>query len=118
VTHQGNNLNSFGESIFKGTDGFKESILRSLYRSQRDKRGLICSDYPKILEECGDVVRKQEVIQQPKQELVVKKRMKSKVVKSITKVNPKLKIDCYKKWKCIVGTCDDMINENGCLINN
>ena len=40
------------------------------------------------------------------------------VVKSITKVNPKLKIDCYKKWKCIVGTCDDMINENGCLINN
>ena len=46
VTLQGKDLNSFGESDIKGTDGFKESILRSLYRSQRDKRGLICSDYP------------------------------------------------------------------------
>ena len=55
VTLQGKDLNSFGESDTKGTDGFKESILRSLYRSQRDKRGLICSDYPKILEECGGV---------------------------------------------------------------
>ena len=58
VTLQGNNLNSFGDASSFGTDGFKESILRSLYRSQRDKRGLICSDYPKILEECGGVVRK------------------------------------------------------------
>ena len=46
VTLQGKDLNSFGESNTKGTDGFKESILRSLYRSQREKRGLICSDYP------------------------------------------------------------------------
>ena len=38
VTLQGNDLNSFGESNKKGTDRFKESILRSLYRSQRDKR--------------------------------------------------------------------------------
>ena len=45
VTLQGNNLNSFGDASNVGTDGFKESILRSLYRSQRDKRGLICSDY-------------------------------------------------------------------------
>ena len=58
VTLQGNNLNSFGDASNVGTDGFKESILRSLYRSQRDKRELICSDYPKILEECGGVVRK------------------------------------------------------------
>ena len=47
VTLQGKDLNSFGESYTKGTDGFKESILRSLYRSQRDKWELICSDYPK-----------------------------------------------------------------------
>ena len=37
VTLQGKDLNSFVESNIKGTDGFKESILRSLYRSQRDK---------------------------------------------------------------------------------
>ena len=53
VTLQGKDLNSFGESNISGTDRFKESILRSLYRSQRDKRGLICSDYLNILEECG-----------------------------------------------------------------
>ena len=58
VTLQGNNLNSFGDASIVGTDGFQQSLLRSIYRSQRDKRELICSDYPKILEECGDVVRK------------------------------------------------------------
>ena len=58
VTLQGNELNSFGDATIVGTDGFQEAILRSLYRSQRDKRELICSDYPKILEECGGVVRK------------------------------------------------------------
>ena len=40
VTLQGKDLNSFGESDKKGTDGFKESILRSLYRSQKDRREL------------------------------------------------------------------------------
>ena len=58
VTLQGNNLNSFGDATIVGTDGFQQAILRSIYRSQRDKRNLICSDYPKILEECGGVVRK------------------------------------------------------------
>ena len=60
VTLQGDNLNSFGDSTNVGTDGFQQAILRSLYRSQRDKRELICSDYPKILEECGDEVEKSE----------------------------------------------------------
>ena len=58
VTLQGNNLNSFGDATIVGTDGFQQSLLRSIYRSQRDKRELICSDYPKILEECVGVVRK------------------------------------------------------------
>ena len=62
VTLQGNELNSFGDATIVGTDGFQEAILRSLYRSQRDKREMICSDYPKILEECGGVVKKQEVV--------------------------------------------------------
>ena len=51
VTLKGNNLNSFGDSLQDGTDGFQESILRSIYRSQRDKRDLICGDYGNILEE-------------------------------------------------------------------
>ena len=54
VTLKGNNLNSFGDSLQDGTDGFQESILRSIYRSQRDKRDLICGDYGNILEECGE----------------------------------------------------------------
>ncbi len=58
VTLQGNNLNSFGDANIEGTDGFQQSLLRSIYRSQRDKRELICSDYPNILKECGGVVKK------------------------------------------------------------
>ena len=58
VSLRGEGINSFGDSSLEGTDGFQQSILRSIYRSQRDKRELICSDYPKILEECGGVVRK------------------------------------------------------------
>jgi hypothetical protein len=58
VTLQGNNLNSFGDSNTIGTDGFQQSLLRSIYRSQRDKRKLICSDYPDILKECGGFVSK------------------------------------------------------------
>ena len=53
VTLKGNDLNSFGDSTQEGTDGFQESILRSIYRSQRDKRNLICGDYGNLLEECG-----------------------------------------------------------------
>ena len=135
VTMQGDQLNSFGESSSVGTDGFKESILRSLYRSQRDKRGLICSDYPNILEECGDVVKNQEVVQQPKQEVEFKKLVKSNVnvekdifilndnsrldlIKTKTNKNLKSKRDCSRKWKCVVPPCDDMIDKNGCLIED
>ena len=60
VSLRGEGINSFGDSSLEGTDGFQQSILRSIYRSQRDERGLICTDYPKILEECGGVVRKKK----------------------------------------------------------
>ena len=95
VTLQGNNLNSFGDATIVGTDGFKQSLLRSIYRSQRDKRELICSDYPKILEECGGVVRK---VKKPE---VVKLSSPKKVQLEETKREPiqvtKTKKKKYKK---------------------
>ena len=104
VTLQGNELNSFGDATIVGTDGFQEAILRSLYRSQRDKRELICSDYPKILEECGGVVRKK------KKKEVVKLSSPKKVQLEETKKKPvvKTKPTKPKSWigtlfKCQVG---------------
>ena len=120
VTLQGNNLNSFGNANMVGIDGFQQAILRSIYRSQRDKRELICSDYPKILEECGDVVRKKkkkEVVQQPKPKVAVTEPMKPEVVKTEPVVEFKPKRNCSQKWECIVGPCD-WIDENGCLIED
>ena len=115
VTLQGNNLNSFGDATIVGTDGFQQAILRSIYRSQRDKRELICSDYPKILEECGDVVRKK------KKKEVVKLSSPKKVILEETKGKPvektKPKRDCSQKWECIVPPCD-FIDEDGCLIED
>ena len=102
VTLQGNNLNSFGDASNVGTDGFQQAILRSIYRSQRGKRELICSDYPKILEECGGVVRKSE-----KKKFVVSKVFEKQQLKSeVVKVNSKTKKDCSGTSECIVGKCD------------
>ena len=56
VTFKGKNLNSYGDSKLSGIDGFQQSLLKSLYRSLRDKRKLICEDYGTLLEECGGVV--------------------------------------------------------------
>ena len=113
VTLQGNKLNSFGDATIVGTDGFQQSLLRSIYRSQRDKRELICSDYPKILEECGGVVRKK------KKKEVVKLSSPKKVQLEETKGKPvektKPKRDCSQKWECIVPPCD-FIDEDGNLI--
>ena len=95
VTLQGKNLNSYGDASISGTDGFQQSLLRSIYRSQRDKRELICSDYPDILKECGGFVRKsvkvvREVIKETKE--IIKENFpvtKPKVVsRSVKKENP------------------------------
>jgi len=55
VTFKGKNLNSYGDSKLSGTDGFQQSLLKSLYRSLRDKRKLICEDYGTLLEKFGEV---------------------------------------------------------------
>ena len=123
---QGNNLNSFGDATSVGTYGFQQSLRRSIYRSQRDKRELICSDYPKILEECGgfvrdkkkgDVVSETTAVQQPKPKVAVTEPMKSEVVKTEPVLESKPKRDCSQKWECVVGPCD-FIDKNGCLIED
>ena len=55
VTFKGEGLNSYGDSKLSGSDGFQQSILKSLYRSLKDKRDLICQDYGTMIEECGGV---------------------------------------------------------------
>jgi hypothetical protein len=56
VVFSGEDLNAYGDSKLYGSDGFQQSLLKSLYRSLRDKRKLICEDYGTLLEECGGVV--------------------------------------------------------------
>ena len=104
VSLRGEGINSFGDSSLEGTDGFQQSILRSIYRSQRDKRELICSDYPNLLEECSGVVRKK------KKKEVVKLSSPKKVQLEETKKKPvvKTKPTKPKSWtgtlfKCVVG---------------
>ena len=119
VSLRGEGINSFGDSSLEGTDGFQQSILRSIYRSQRDKRELICSDYPKILEECGGVVRKsaKKVVSglpPPKKVQLEETKRKpiqvTKTKKKKDKKNPvvKTKPTKPKSWtgtlfKCVVG---------------
>ena len=62
VTFKGEGLNSYGDSKLSGSDGFQQSILKSLYRSLKEKRDLICQDYGTLLEECNQVVKKQNGI--------------------------------------------------------
>jgi len=49
VTFTGKNLNSYGDSKLSGSDGFQQSVLKSLYRSLREKSELICEDYGSFL---------------------------------------------------------------------
>ena len=50
VTLQGKDLNSYGDSKLDGTDGFQQSLLKSLYRSLKNKRKVICDDYGELIE--------------------------------------------------------------------
>ena len=113
VSLRGEGINSFGDSSLEGTDGFQQAILRSIYRSQRDKRGLICSDYPKILEECGGVVRKVKKPEVVKLSSPKKVQLEETKGKPIEEIKPKKKV----KWKCIVPPCD-FIDEDGNLIED
>ena len=128
VSLRGEGINSFGDSSLEGTDGFQQSILRSIYRSQRDKRELICSDYPNLLEECGGVVRKKkkkEVVKlsSPKKVQLEETKWKpiqvTKTKKKKDKKKPVVKTKTKKKgkWTCVVGPCD-FIDEDGNLIED
>ena len=90
VTFKGKNLNSYGDSKLSGTDGFQQSLLKSLYRSLRDKRKLICEDYGELIVKCGSVVV-QDVPKKVEPKVVVKKvtipKVEPKVVE-IPKVEP------------------------------
>ena len=105
VTFKGKNLNSYGDSKLSGTDGFQQSLLKSLYRSLRDKRKLICEDYGTLLEECGGVVVQD-----------VPKKVEPKVVEkkvSIPKVEPKVveipKVIPKKVQESVVQKTDQMV---------
>ena len=118
VSLRGEGINSFGDSSLEGTDGFQQSILRSIYRSQRDKRELICSDYPNLLEECGGVVRKKKPefvklsspkkvqLEETKREPIQVTKTKKKKVnkKPVVKTKPtKPKSWMGTLFKCVVG---------------
>ena len=67
VTFKGKNLNSYGDSKLSGSDGFQQSVLKSLYRSLREKRELICEDYGSLLEECvglKDTSKNEELVEE------------------------------------------------------
>jgi hypothetical protein len=85
VVFSGEDLNSYGDSKLYGSDGFQQSLLKSLYRSLRDKRKLICDDYGTLLEECVEVVVKD-----------VPKKVEPKVVEkkvTIPKGEPKVVVE-------------------------
>ena len=92
VTFKGKNLNSYGDSKLSGTDGFQQSLLKSLYRSLRDKRKLICEDYGELIVKCGSVVvqdvPKQVTIPKVEPKVVeIPKKVQEPVVQKIEKVS-------------------------------
>ena len=74
VTFSGEGLNSSGDSKLSGLDGFQQSFLKSLYRSLKNKRGLICQDYEALLEECDEIK-----IKKSKGDVLLGKWIKSKL---------------------------------------
>ena len=91
VVFSGEDLNAYGDSKLYGSDGFQQSLLKSLYRSLEDKRKKICEDYGELIEKCGSVVV-QDVPKQVEPKVVEKKvtipKVEPKVVE-IPKVIPK-----------------------------
>ena len=55
LSFTGNSLNSYGDSKMSGADAAQQALLKALYRSQRNKRDIICADYGEYLEECSEV---------------------------------------------------------------
>jgi len=82
VVFSGEDLNAYGDSKLYGSDGFQQSLLKSLYRSLRDKRKFICEDYGTLLEECGGVVQQAE----PKKSVSAPAKISKKVIPVTPKV--------------------------------
>ena len=74
VTFKGKNLNSYGDSKLSGTDGFQQSLLKSLYRSLRDKRKLICEDYGEFLSKECSSIKKEMVLGKSSQGVLYRNR--------------------------------------------
>ena len=95
TTVTGEGLNSYGDSKLKGIEGFQQSLLKSLFRSLRDKRGMICDDYRDLLEECKNVVV-QEIPKQVEPKVVETKVPTPNVVEVNKVVNLNKKVDTSK----------------------
>ena len=54
LSFTGKNLNSYGDSKMSGADAAQQALLKALYRSQRNKRDIICADYGEYLNECSE----------------------------------------------------------------
>jgi len=54
LTFKGENLNSFSQSKLSGVDGFRQSLLKSLFILLPEKRDLICEEEGFILESWGN----------------------------------------------------------------
>ena len=74
VTFKGKNLNSYGDSKLSGSDGFQQSLLKSLFRSLRKYRSLICLDYGKLLSDECKTIDKNDVQGKIKQITLTEKK--------------------------------------------
>ena len=94
VVFSGEDLNAYGDSKLYGSDGFQQSLLKSLYRSLEDKRKKICEDYGELLKKCGSVVvqdiPKKVTIPKVEPKVVeIPKKVQEPVVQKIEKVSTK-----------------------------
>jgi len=75
LTFTGENLNAYGDSKMSGSDAAQQSLLKALYRSQRNRRNIICEDYGEYLEECLEQKQEQKEIKK------IEEKKKLKLVK-------------------------------------
>ena len=72
LSFTGKNLNSYGDSKMSGADAAQQALLKALYRSQRNKRDIICADYGEYLDECSEVKTAQKETPRIEKKLVSK----------------------------------------------
>ena len=77
LSFTGENLNAYGDSKLFGADAAQQALLKALYRSQREKRKILCEDYGDYLEECSELKSEQ------KETAKIKQKKKLKLVKLI-----------------------------------